>query len=204
MLALLIIAAQVAQGWVVANKVQVAVQDTCDTRTFEKGRDYRVVSRESGSERNDLPIFTNTPGTVKLSATEKPPVSRLDYPNIPGAFLLHNVLTPQECDELLRFSEAMGYTEDAPVSLGRHIRQNENCVWIADPAMNDGIFGRIRAYLPPEVQAALLSDSTGGGVSTSTALMTYSACTQMAAGPVVDLTPTAAWFVTSLVIGCLS
>lgn len=42
----------------------------------------------------------------------------------------------------------MGYTEDAPVSLGRQIRRNENCVWVADPEMNEIAFERCRFFLP--------------------------------------------------------
>ena len=53
-------------------------------------------------------------------------------------------------------SEAMGYSEDAPVSLARDVRQNENCVWIADEALNDAIFERARACLPAGVDGGPL------------------------------------------------
>ena len=50
----------------------------------------------------------------------------------------------------------MGYSEDAPVSLARDVRQNENCVWIADEALNDAIFERARACLPAGVDGGPL------------------------------------------------
>merc|ERR1712125_278704 len=93
---------------------------------FEKGRHFWIVRREAGSERRDLPIFAAAAGTIKFNSTGKPTVVRQDFPDIPGAFLLHNVLTDDECDQIIAATEAMGYTEDAPVSLGRHIRKNEN------------------------------------------------------------------------------
>lgn len=62
--------------------------------------------------------------------------------------MLHNVLSPLECAEIIATSEAMGYTEDAPVSLGRNIRRNENCVWIADDETNDELFQRCAPLLP--------------------------------------------------------
>lgn len=62
--------------------------------------------------------------------------------------MLHNVFSDEECDQLVAASEAMGYTEDAPVSLGRHIRQNENCVWIADTEMTEEAFQRCLPFLP--------------------------------------------------------
>ena len=62
--------------------------------------------------------------------------------------VLHNVFSDEECEQLVAASEAMGYTEDAPVSLGRHIRQNENCVWIADTEMTEEAFQRCLPFLP--------------------------------------------------------
>ena len=64
------------------------------------------------------------------------------------AKVLHNVFSDEECDQLIAASEAMGYTEDAPVSLGRHIRKNENCVWIADAEMTREAFQRCLPFLP--------------------------------------------------------
>lgn len=64
------------------------------------------------------------------------------------AKVLHNVFSDEECDQLIAASEAMGYLEDAPVSLGRHIRQNENCVWIADAEMTQEAFQRCLPFLP--------------------------------------------------------
>ena len=54
----------------------------------------------------------------------------------------------------------MGYTPDAPVSLRRDIRHNDNWVWIKDAeTLNDKIFERCRKYLPQYVDLYnLLSD----------------------------------------------
>ena len=45
----------------------------------------------------------------------------------------------------------MGYTPDAPVSLGRNVRRNENCVVIADDTLWRPIWERVRAFMPREV-----------------------------------------------------
>merc|ERR1712113_177705 len=107
--------------------------------------------QESGSERGDLPIFASVAGTIRLDGTGKPACSRTDVEGVPGGFVLRDVLTPQECDQFVKFSETCGYTEDAPVSLGRHIRQNENCVWIADNELCNTIFERCKTCFPHEV-----------------------------------------------------
>lgn len=122
-------------------------------RSSEQGPHYRVVCLESGSRRNDLPIFTSIPGAVRFDdESARPQPSRADAPGVPGGFVIRDVLTRRECDQLVKLSETMGYTEDAPVSLDRRIRQNENCVWIADPELNETIFRRCEPHFPPEVQ----------------------------------------------------
>eukprot|EP00931_Biecheleriopsis_adriatica_P079240 TRINITY_DN52643_c0_g1_i1.p1 TRINITY_DN52643_c0_g1~~TRINITY_DN52643_c0_g1_i1.p1 ORF type:complete len:342 (-),score=71.31 TRINITY_DN52643_c0_g1_i1:55-1080(-) len=120
---------------------------------FEEGKHYRTVCLESGSSRSDLPIFASLAGAVQLEAGgSKPPVTRTDAEGVAGGFVLHDVLSPRECDDMVRFAETCGYTEDAPVSLGRHIRQNENCVWLADDALTNGIFERCKDLFPKEVE----------------------------------------------------
>mmetsp|Transcript_55135 Transcript_55135/g.129085 ORF Transcript_55135/g.129085 Transcript_55135/m.129085 type:complete len:252 (-) Transcript_55135:31-786(-) len=111
---------------------------------------FRVVARECGAVRSDLPTFAVSGGLVKFDDTDKPPLEREDLPHIPGAFVLHNVLTAAECDQLIEASEFTGYTEDAAVSLGRDIRHNENCVWIAQDELCTIPFERCRPKLPVE------------------------------------------------------
>jgi len=67
---------------------------------------------------------------------------------VPGAFVLSNVLTEAECDSIADLSESMGYTEDAPVSLGRRIRKNQNCVIIADDTLWKPIWERVLEHMP--------------------------------------------------------
>merc|ERR1712070_1228166 len=65
-----------------------------------------------------------------------------------GVFVLRDVLTPNECAWLIAASEDMGFTEDAPVSLGRNIRQNDSCTCLVDALTNDAVFQRCQAHLP--------------------------------------------------------
>lgn len=134
--------------------------ETGTLRNFDQGNgpnvgDFRVVTREAGSERQDLPIFTSAPGAIQLEKDDasscRPKVTRTDYPKIPGCFVLNNVCTAWECEQIVKMAETMGWNEDAPVSLGRHVRQNENVVWIADPQLNDTLFERCKPLFPPDV-----------------------------------------------------
>ena len=76
---------------------------------------------------------------------------KTDVEGVPGAFVLSHVLDEAECEQILQLSLAMGYTEDAPVSLGRSVRGNANCVWIADASLHDPLWRRVAAHMPPNV-----------------------------------------------------
>ena len=119
---------------------------------FEPDRHYRLVTREPGSERIDLPIWTSLPHAIGFEGAAFGPVRRTDVEGVPGAFVLSHVLTDHECDAIAALSESMGYTEDAPVSLGRRIRRNENCVIVADDTLWRPIWERVQAHMPKVVQ----------------------------------------------------
>jgi len=81
--------------------------------TYRPAVDFQLLTRESGSVRHDLPIWVSTPHVIRWSDAYGP-VQRHDVPGVQGAFVLSNVLAVDECEQILRLSEAMGYTEDAP------------------------------------------------------------------------------------------
>ena len=87
----------------------------------------------------DLSIHTESPAPR--------PAQSID--GVPGAVLIHGVLSPAECDLLIKLTESAGYDQDAPTRLGRHVRHNENCVLVASEAFNDVLFERCRHALPP-------------------------------------------------------
>jgi len=121
---------------------------------YRLGHHFDIVEYNHGSERSDLPVFTSRAGVITFdtAADKGGACQRVEVPGVPGAFLLVNALTPRECEQLLGVSEAMGYTEDAAVSLGRDVRHNETCAWIADDATIQGhIFERVKHLLPAEV-----------------------------------------------------
>ncbi|KAJ8602873.1 hypothetical protein CTAYLR_010630 [Chrysophaeum taylorii] len=131
-----------------------------------------VVTREPGRDVPDLPVFAAPAAAVTLG--EDPSPSREVVDPSMGVFVLHNVLTASECEAIVATSEAMGYTEDAPVSLGRNVRQNENCVWIVAPATNDKIFERARPLLPPRIEFPRLTLEPVVGLNRRWRLYKYS------------------------------
>ena len=131
---------------------------------WQKDLDYFVVRRERGSIRDDLPIYRARPDAVRLDEKPRKEVKREDVAPEHGIFVIHNILSPEEASQLIGLSSTMGYTEDAPVSLGRDIRRNSNCVWIADQStLNDVIYLRAREFLPQSfrIQGVQVGPVTG-------------------------------------------
>ena len=123
--------------------------------TFQIGEHFRLVTHESGSERDDLPIWAPSPNAISFSSNGWGPIQKTEIDGVPGAFVLSHIISDAEADAIAALSEAAGYTEDAPVSLGRHIRHNENCVIIADDSLWVPIWERVRAYMPAPVEHPL-------------------------------------------------
>ena len=94
---------------------------------------FYVVAYEPGAENPSLPTWTpSVTNPMALAAQTSSPVTRQDIPEIPGAFQLLNVFSAAECQRMIEVSEALGYLPDAPVSLPRTVRHNDNVTMIVD------------------------------------------------------------------------
>ena len=76
--------------------------------------DLYIVTREPGFGPTPLPTWSDKPGAVNpfedhLNKT----VSRIDIPEVPGAFQLLNVLSEEEADRIVELSEQLGFHQDA-------------------------------------------------------------------------------------------
>ena len=104
---------------------------------------FYVVAREPGAEHPAIPTWASrNPNPASIGEARDVPVTRVEIDSVPGAFQLLNVLTPPECEHLVEMTEALGYLEDAAVSLPRSIRHNHNATWIADDHTNQAIWER--------------------------------------------------------------
>jgi len=59
-----------------------------------------------------LSIYTNLK-EIKLSNSRE--VTRIDVPAVPGAFVLTNVLSIQDCNTMRNMVETMGFELDIPI-----------------------------------------------------------------------------------------
>eukprot|EP01041_Mallomonas_annulata_P008400 gene8400-17317_t len=105
-----------------------------------------VVHTISGCDRRppsetDLHMYSLVPGTLLLPPN-KPDVTHALVPGVPGARIILDALTHNECDEWLRIAHTMGYSPDA-VSGINHI------LWLADDLLISQLFDRVKPHLPP-------------------------------------------------------
>ncbi len=106
---------------------------------------FFIAAREAGSMRDDLPLWgANIENPMALAKPPIQPVIREDVSSVPGAFQLHNVLSKEECQNFIQATEALGYTDDAAVSLPRSVRHNSNLTWIADNTTLDILWQRCK------------------------------------------------------------
>ncbi|NRA54012.1 MAG: 2OG-Fe(II) oxygenase [Gammaproteobacteria bacterium] len=107
---------------------------------------FYVVAREPGAENPSLPTWTpTTSNPIELATSHTNEVTRKDLPQVPGAFQLLNVLSAAECERLVALTESLGYLPDAPVSLPRNVRHNDNVTMVVDPVTDELIWQRVAA-----------------------------------------------------------
>jgi 7-cyano-7-deazaguanine synthase in queuosine biosynthesis len=127
---------------------------------------YRVVARMDGALPNgniaNAPIFSLYPPPIEFQLTEHSDLTpfRTDIPlNGQLAFLIDNVLTPDEADMLITMSEQLGYDRATP---GIHnlpgVRVNKALHWISDDTFLGAVFRRIKHLIPPELDGCRLHD----------------------------------------------
>ena len=108
-----------------------------------KLEDFYVVAREPGAENPSLPTWTShSENPTELALAAPLTVTRKEIAEVPGAFQLLNVFSKKECQAFIDTTEALGFLPDAPVSLARNIRHNDNVTWVVDKTTDQLIWQR--------------------------------------------------------------
>lgn len=104
---------------------------------------FYVVAREPGAENPSLPTWTShSENPTELALKAPLIVLRKEIPEVPGAFQLLNVFSKEECQAFIDTTEALGFLPDAPVSLSRDVRHNDNVTWVVDKTTDELIWQR--------------------------------------------------------------
>ncbi|BGP51913.1 hypothetical protein JCM10450v2_007873 [Rhodotorula kratochvilovae] len=76
-------------------------------------------------------LFASAPGAIPLSPAPATPVKRCEVPHVPGAFLLTDVLSQDECRSILAHAEAVEFRPDQPIDGDQSVLAH-NLYWLAD------------------------------------------------------------------------
>ena len=127
----------------------VPIRGRLNPKDYVRDTHFSLLAHEAGS---GVPLMRSAPRCVSFDTYKSlQEVTRADVPGVAGAFVLSNVLSRHECEQMVNLSSAMGYSSEAKGHLrGRSIRTNEQCVWIADDSLWSPIWKRL-AHLLPEV-----------------------------------------------------
>ena len=107
--------------------------------------DFFVAAYEPGAEHPALPTWANNKANLAaLSTVSTNKITKRNLAEVPGSFQLLNVFSAQECQRLIKVSEAMGYLPDAAVSLPRDVRHNDSLTWVVDEQTDSIIWDRIK------------------------------------------------------------
>lgn len=120
--------------------------DSIDTKT-SVDIECEVARIESG-----VPIWV-TSSFVTLRGDQGAKV-RAEQLGIPGAFLLHNFLSDQECDELVALTERMGYNPAKVTTYGGKmvsldtVRKGSRLIWDTQQSWLEPLWERLKHHLP--------------------------------------------------------
>ncbi|ORX38085.1 hypothetical protein BD324DRAFT_624450, partial [Kockovaella imperatae] len=78
---------------------------------------FRPVQHTPGHLRKppnvyDSTVYASSPGAIRLSTSRPRSPSRVDVPGLPGAFVILDVFTPEECLQIVQAGEAIGFERD--------------------------------------------------------------------------------------------
>jgi len=118
--------------------------------TAEENSGFYVIATEPGHTDRALPVWACTePNPVIFDDAGANAAIYKPIPDLPGAFQILNLLSQDECQQLVRISDTLGYHDDAPVSLPRHIRHNTNFNWIVGEGVDGPIWDRCNHLFQP-------------------------------------------------------
>ncbi|TYJ51825.1 hypothetical protein B9479_007581 [Cryptococcus floricola] len=113
----------------------------------------------------DSTVYGSSPNAIALTPSETRPrqPSRMDVPGVPGAFMVLDVFTPEECLQIVQAASAIGFEKDEAAA-GSAVMKNSilarNFVWLADKPFLQHFYDQILPFVP---QTAPVSPEGHGG-----------------------------------------
>ena len=118
---------------------------------------FRIIETTPGLERkpaNSHPAILHASRDDAISlSSDAPKSTHHKHPLVPNLHLLKDILSSQECTQIIAAAEKIGFTPDAPIrgegeenSILAH-----NFYWVVDNAFNEKLWSRVRGFVPENV-----------------------------------------------------
>jgi len=118
---------------------------------------FRIIETTPGLQRKPANLHpailhASQDNTIPLSSPS-PKATHHIHPIVPNLHLLKDVLSPEECINIIAAAETIGFTPDAPIRAeGEEISiLAHNFYWIADNAFCSALWSRVEAFVPATV-----------------------------------------------------
>lgn len=118
---------------------------------------FRIIETTPGAERkpaNHHPAILHASADDAITlAPNRTSTTYHDHPVVPNLHLLKDVLSSDECVQIIAAAETIGFTPDAPVRAeGEEVSiLAHNFYWIVDTAFCSKLWGRVAPHVPKEV-----------------------------------------------------
>jgi len=118
---------------------------------------FRVIETTPGVQRKPANVhpailYTSQDDAVLLSS-EPPKSSHHKHGIVPNLHLLKDILSSDECKQIIAASETIGFTPDAPIRAAGEENSvlAHNFYWIVDNAFSEKLWTRVKDYVPENV-----------------------------------------------------
>jgi len=118
---------------------------------------FRVIETTPGVQRKPVNVhpailYASQDDAILLSS-EPPKSSHHKHPIVPNLHLLKDILSSEECTQIIAASETVGFTPDAPIRAAGEESSvlAHNFYWIVDNAFSEKLWSRVKDYVPDNV-----------------------------------------------------
>ncbi|KAG9001103.1 hypothetical protein FRB94_007162 [Tulasnella sp. JGI-2019a] len=111
-------------------------------------------------------VYASSPSAIALTPEDqrRRTPSKVEVPGVPGAFLVLDVFTPEECLQIVQAAVNIGFERDEAAAGSAKLKTSilaHNFLWLADKPFLDNFYGRLLPFVP--TAAPLAADRNGGG-----------------------------------------
>ncbi|KAG8859085.1 hypothetical protein FRB96_004655 [Tulasnella sp. 330] len=111
-------------------------------------------------------VYGSSPSAISLTPEERRRrlPSKKDVPGVPGAFLVLDVFTPEECLQIVQAAVNIGFERDEAAAGSAKLKTSilaHNFLWLADKPFLENFYSRLLPFVP--ATALVSTDGNGGG-----------------------------------------